>query len=148
MCGDIKTGLRSNGIAEAFRLGIPPTLEILPSYSIAPQTLQPIVRLSRDTAERELAQLRWGLVPFFAKDAKVGYSTVNARAETVTTSPVFRGIHEAPAMLGARKRGFHEWQKLGNKAKQPWTIEFADGEVFAFAGLWERVEGPDDKQRR
>ena len=136
MCGRYQNRAVKQRIAEAFRLGIPPTLEILPSYNIAPQTLQPIVRLSRDTAERELAQLRWGLVPFFAKDAKVGYSTVNARAETVTTSPVFRESMKRRRCL-VPATGFYEWQKLGNKAKQPWTIEFADGEVFAFAGLWD-----------
>lgn len=136
MCGRYQNRAVKQRIAEAFRVGIPPTLEILPSYNIAPQTLQPIVRLSRDTAERELAQLRWGLVPFFAKDAKVGYSTVNARAETVTTSPVFRESMKRRRCL-VPATGFYEWQKLGNKAKQPWTIELADGEVFAFAGLWD-----------
>jgi putative SOS response-associated peptidase YedK len=136
MCGRYQNRAVKQRIAEAFRVGIPPTLEILPSYNIAPQTLQPIVRLSRDTAERELAQLRWGLVPFFAKDAKVGYSTVNARAETVTTSPVFRESMKRRRCL-VPATGFYEWQKLGNKAKQPWTIELADGEVLAFAGLWD-----------
>jgi putative SOS response-associated peptidase YedK len=95
------------------------------------------VRLSRDTAEREIALLRWGLVPFFAKDPKVGYSTVNARAETVTTSPVFREAMKRRRCL-VPATGFYEWQKLDRKAKQPWTIELADGDVFAFAGLWDR----------
>ncbi|MGB6689157.1 MAG: SOS response-associated peptidase [Terracidiphilus sp.] len=147
MCGRYQNRAVKQRIAEAFRVGIPPTLEILPSYNIAPQTLQPIVRLSRDTAERELAQLRWGLVPFFAKDAKVGYSTVNARAETVTTSPVFRESMKRRRCL-VPATGFYEWQKLGNKAKQPWTIELADGEVFCVRRTVGSVEGPDDKQRR
>ena len=61
-----------------------------PSYNVAPQTFQPVVRLSRDTGERELAVMRWGLVPYWAKDGKVGFSTINAKAETITTSPAFR----------------------------------------------------------
>ncbi len=81
--------------------------------------------------------MRWGLVPFFAKDSKIGYSTVNARAETVTTSPVFREAMKHRRCL-VPATGFYEWQKLDKKAKQPWTIELADGDVFAFAGLWDR----------
>jgi len=90
MCGRYQNQAEKQRIAEAFRVGIPPAFDIVPSYNIAPQTDQPIVRLNRDTADRELALLRWGLVPFFAKDPKIGYSTVNARAETVATSPTFR----------------------------------------------------------
>jgi putative SOS response-associated peptidase YedK len=63
---------------------------LAPSYNVAPQSLQPVVRLSSETGDRELTIMRWGLIPFFAKDAKIAYSTINARAETVVTSPVFR----------------------------------------------------------
>ena len=114
MCGRYQNRAEKQRIAEAFRVGIPPTFEIPQSYNIAPQTTQPIVRLSRDTPEREIALLRWGLVPFFAKDAKVGYSTVNARAETVTTSPVFREAMKRRRCL-VPATGFYEWQKLDKK---------------------------------
>lgn len=77
-------------IAEAFRVGVPPTFDILPSYNIAPQTFQPVIRLSRETGQRELAQMRGGLIPYWAKDAKIGFSTINAKAETVSTAPAFR----------------------------------------------------------
>jgi len=59
---------------------------LAPSYNVAPQSLQPVVRLDNETGERELRIMRWGLIPFFAKDAKIAYSTINARAETVATS--------------------------------------------------------------
>lgn len=137
MCGRYQNRAEKQRIAEAFRVGVPPTFEILPSYNIAPQTDQPIVRLSRDSAERELALLRWGLVPFFAKDPKIGYSTINARAETIATSPTFREAMKRRRCL-VPATGFYEWQKIGNKAKQPWTIELPNGEIFAFAGLWDR----------
>lgn len=137
MCGRYQNRAQKQRIAEAFRVGIPSTFEIPPSYNIAPQSSQPIVRLNRDTAYRELALLRWGLVPFFAKDSKIGYSTVNARAETVTTSSVFREAMKHRRCL-VPATGFYEWQKFDKKAKQPWTIELADGDVFAFAGLWDR----------
>jgi len=95
------------------------------------------VRLDRETGERELTIMRWGLVPFFAKDAKIAYSTINARAESITTSPVFREPMKRRRCL-VPATGFYEWQALDKKSKQPWAIELADGNIFAFAGLWDR----------
>jgi putative SOS response-associated peptidase YedK len=107
------------------------------SYNVAPQSLQPVVRLDSETGERELTIMRWGLIPFFAKDAKIAYSTINARAETVATSPVFREPMKRRRCL-VPATGFYEWQALDKKSKQPWAIELADGNLFAFAGLWDR----------
>jgi putative SOS response-associated peptidase YedK len=61
-----------------------------PSYNVAQQTMQPIVRLDTETGQRELTVMRRGLVPFWSKDGKSAFNTINARAETVTTSPVYR----------------------------------------------------------
>jgi putative SOS response-associated peptidase YedK len=110
---------------------------LAPSYNIAPQSVQPVVRLDSETEERELTIMRWGLIPFFAKDAKIAYSTINARAETVATSPVFREPMKRRRCL-VPATGFYEWQALDKKSKQPWAIELADGNLFAFAGLWDR----------
>jgi len=70
MCGRYYRRSDKQRIAEAFRIGAPPTFDILPSYNIAPQTFQPVIRPNRETGERELAQMRWGLIPYWAKDAK------------------------------------------------------------------------------
>ena len=110
---------------------------LAPSYNVAPQSLQPVVRLDSETGERALAIMRWGLIAFFAKDAKIAYSTINARAETVATSPVFREPMKRRRCL-VPATGFYEWQALDKKSKQPWTIELVDGNLFAFAGLWDR----------
>jgi putative SOS response-associated peptidase YedK len=110
---------------------------LAPSYNVAPQTSQPVVKLDSETGGRELTIMRWGLIPFFAKDAKIAYSTINARAESITTSPVFREPMKRRRCL-VPATGFYEWQKLDKKTKQPWAIELADGGVFAFAGLWDR----------
>ena len=110
---------------------------LAPSYNVAPQSLQPVVRLDSETGERELTIMRWGLIPFFAKDAKIAYSTINARSETVATSPVFREPMKRRRCL-IPATGFYEWQALDKKSKQPWAIELADGDLFAFAGLWDR----------
>lgn len=137
MCGRYYRRSDKQRIAEAFRAGLPTTFEILPSYNVAPQSFQPIVRLNHDTQERELAQLRWGLIPFWAKDAKLGYSTINAKSETVATSAMFREPLKRRRCL-VPADGFYEWQKLDAKNRQPWAIGLADGSLFAFAGLWDR----------
>jgi putative SOS response-associated peptidase YedK len=110
---------------------------LAPSYNVAPQSLQPVVKLDSETGERQLTIMRWGLIPFFAKDAKIEYSTINARAETVATSPVFREPMKRRRCL-VPATGFYEWQPLDKKSKQPWAIELVDGNLFAFAGLWDR----------
>ena len=89
MCGRYYRRSDKQQIAEAFRLGLPTTFEILPTFNVCPQSFQPIVRINEDTGERELAQARWGLVPFWARDPKVGYSTINAKAETLSPAPRF-----------------------------------------------------------
>jgi len=64
-------------IAEAFHVKVPPSLVIFPSFNVAPQTFQPVIRLN-DEGEREIVMMKWGLIPFFAKDTKMAYSTINA----------------------------------------------------------------------
>jgi putative SOS response-associated peptidase YedK len=110
---------------------------LAPSFNVAPQSLQPVVRLDSETGKRELTIMRWGLIPFFAKDAKIAYSTINARAETVATSPVFREPMKRRRCL-VPATGFYEWQALDTKSKQLWAIELVEGNLFAFAGLWDR----------
>jgi len=110
---------------------------LAPSYNIAPQTVQPVVRLARDTGKRELTAMRWGLVPYWSKDGKAGFTTINAKAETITTSPVFREAFKRRRCLVPADL-FYEWQKIDAKTKQPYAIAMKDGSIFAFAGLWER----------
>ena len=108
-----------------------------PSYNVAPQSVQPVVRLNRDTGNREFALLRWGLVPFWARDAKFGYSTFNARAEEAATKPAYReALKKRRCLVPAD--AFYEWQRLDAKRKQPYAIALRSGEPYAFAGLWER----------
>jgi len=132
-------------IADAFRTGVPPSFEILPSYNVCPQTFQPIVRLCRESEERELALLRWGFIPFWAKDAKIGSSTINAKSEMVASSAMFRDALKRRRCL-VPADGFYEWQKLDAKNRQPWAIGLADGSMFAFAGLWDQWKDPATQQ--
>jgi putative SOS response-associated peptidase YedK len=137
MCGRYYRRSDKQRIAGVFRTGLPTTFDILPSFNIAPQSLQPVIRLSAETGIREFAEMRWGLVPFFAADAKIGYSTINAKAEIVAISPMFcEALKRRRCLVPAN--GFSEWQKIDAENRQPYAIWLKDGAPFAFAGLWER----------
>jgi putative SOS response-associated peptidase YedK len=114
------------------------------SYNITPQTLQPIVRLNRATSKREFALLRWGLVPYWSKSAKTSFSTINAKAETVMQSPIFRRAFEHRRCLVVAD-GFFEWKPIDKKNKQAYAVAMKSGEPLAFAGLWERWRDPATK---
>jgi putative SOS response-associated peptidase YedK len=109
---------------------------LAPSYNVAPQSFQPVVRLSPETRERELTVMRWGLVPYWSKDGKASFSTINAKSETVASSPAFRDAWKQRRCL-VPADWFYEWQKIGEKTKQPYAIAEKDDAMFAFAGLWE-----------
>lgn len=93
------------------------------------------VRLD-DGGEQEEVQLRWGLIPSWAKDEKIGYRTINARAETVAEKPSFRSAFKRRRCLIAAD-GYYEWKKLKGE-KQPYRITLDPEQPFSFAGLWER----------
>lgn len=137
MCGRYYRRSDKQQIAEAFRLGLPTTFEILPTFNVCPQSFQPIVRLDEESGQRELMQARWGLVPFWAKDPKVAYNTINAKAETLTTSPAFREPVKRRRCL-VPMDGFYEWEPTGAKTRQPYAVSVASGGLFAVAGLWDR----------
>jgi putative SOS response-associated peptidase YedK len=113
------------------------TISLPPSYNIAPSQAVLVAR-NREGADRELVTLHWGLLPAWAKEPKTGYSTINARAETVATKPTFRSAFRHRRCLIAAD-GFYEWKRL-ERTKQPYFIRLKEGQPFAFAGLWERWE--------
>src|ERR1700744_4255241 len=107
-----------------------------PSYNVAPQSTQPVVRLDPERGERELTVMRWGLVPFWSRDGSASFNTITARAETVTSSPAFREAMKRRCCL-VPAEWFYEWQKVDAKTKQPYAIGLKDDALFAFAGLWD-----------
>ena len=144
MCGRYLRRSDKQRIAEAFRLHeLPEHFVLPPDYNIAPTTSQPVIRLNRDTGERELVMMRWGLIPYFAKSAAdfKGFSTINAKAETVTERSLWRRPFEKRRCL-VPADGFYEWQKLDPKTKKPFVYTLADGQMFAFAGLWDAWKDP------
>jgi putative SOS response-associated peptidase YedK len=108
-----------------------------PRYNVAPTDDVLAVRFNPETKERTLDALRWGLVPYWAKDIKIGYSLINAKAETVAEKPAFREAFASRRCL-IPADGFYEWKKLDAKTKQPYAITMKDRSLFGFAGLWER----------
>ena len=103
-------------------------------YNIAPTQVCPVARLA--DAKQSLALLRWGLIPFWAKDPAIGNRLINARAESVAEKPAFRAAYRARRCL-VPASGFYEWKKVP-RGKQPYYITSADGSLLAFAGLWEQ----------
>ena len=111
------------------------------SYNIAPG--QNVLAIIHDGDKKRAGYLRWGLVPSWAKDKKIGYKMINARSETAHKKPSFK-------LLMSRKRclivadSFYEWQKK-EKGKQPKRIQLTDRKLFAFAGLWDKWEQEDEQ---
>jgi len=107
--------------------------ELQPRYNIAPSQDVPIIR---DTGNgRELALVRWGLVPHWSREEKPKYSTINARAETVAEKPTYREAFKRKRCL-IPATGFYEWRREGDQ-KTPHHIRLPEGGLFAFAGLWD-----------
>jgi len=113
-----------------------PVPNAAPTYNGAPTDTLPVVRLDRD-GRRSLDLLRWGLVPWWAKDIKMGARCINAMAETVASKPAFRDPFARAQRCIVPVDAFYEWQKIGS-GKQPYAIVGADGLPLAMAGLWER----------
>jgi putative SOS response-associated peptidase YedK len=136
MCGRFARRSTQEVLADWFGVELEDMPWFAPTFNATPQSTQPVVRLNRDSGSREFALMRWGLVPFWAKDPKFGYSTFNARAEEVPTKPAYReALKKRRCLVPAD--AFYEWQRLDKKNKQPYAIALKSGEPYAFAGLWE-----------
>jgi len=134
MCGRYTLSSASEIVAEVFELTEPP--DLVPRYNIAPTQTAPVVLLDGSTGERSLRPMRWGFIPSWAKDPKIGARMINARAETVAKKPSFRNAFRHWRCLVVAD-GFYEWTKSDN-GKRPYHIRVRDGGPFAFAGLWTR----------
>lgn len=132
MCG--RFAFYSPAEATAALFGVDASIVIEARYNIAPTQWVAAVR-NDESGKRELTMLRWGLVPFWAKDPAIGNRMINARSETVAEKPSFRNAYRKRRCL-VLADGFYEWRKEGN-AKTPYFITTAEDSPFAFAGLWE-----------
>ena len=140
MCGRFTLFEADKILSKEFGVsGVPP---LSPRYNIAPSQPIAAVRTPHTGAGRELALLRWGLIPSWSKDPAIGNRLINARAETVREKPSFRIAFRRHRCL-IPTNGFYEWQRQ-ERGKQPYFVRMRDERIFAFAGLWDRWESPDD----
>ncbi len=139
MCGRFTlTDISTDQIRDLFLIDEIPQLR--PRYNIAPTQGVAAVRVNRDTGNRELAILTWGLVPSWAKDPSIGSRMINARAESVHEKPAYRTALRYKRCL-VLADGFYEWAQMAGR-KQPMYIRREDHGLLAFAGLWEYWASP------
>jgi putative SOS response-associated peptidase YedK len=142
MCGRAKLVTDVSEIKLAFRIPGPP-INVPPLWNGAPTHDFPVMRRHPETGARALDLLRWGLVPRWARDGKAAYSTINAKAETVTSKPAFRDPWRRGQRCIVPLDAFYEWEKRPDGTKQPYAIGRKDSRLMAVAGLWEAVTLPD-----
>lgn len=136
MCGRFTLISDLETIAKTFKIASTSHLSFQPRYNIAPGQL--VLAVISDGRQYRIGYLRWGLVPHWAKDQKIGYKMINARAETIDKKPAFRNLFFRRRCL-IPADGFYEWKQEKGK-KQPYRIIATDRPLFAFAGLWDRWE--------
>jgi putative SOS response-associated peptidase YedK len=134
MCGRYRLSRRKQLIEEYFG-SAPWDDDWNPRYNIAPTQPVPAIRQHPKEPVRQISLMKWGLIPNWARDASIASSTINAKSETAATKPAFRDpLKYRRCLIPAD--GFYEWKKTGG-SKQPFCFEVKDGELFAFAGLWD-----------
>jgi putative SOS response-associated peptidase YedK len=134
MCGRYRLSRRKQIIEEQFEAQ-PWDDDWSPRYNIAPTQQVPTIRQHPKEPRRDLSLMRWGLIPSWARDMSGAASMINARSETASTKPAFRDPMKYRRCL-IPADAFYEW-KRNETSKQPYCFEVNDGELFAFAGLWD-----------
>ncbi|HEX6900686.1 MAG TPA: SOS response-associated peptidase [Thermoanaerobaculia bacterium] len=142
MCGRYTLSTPSDDLALLF--DISELMPLPPRYNLAPTQEAAVVRVTEPGAPRRLDLLKWGLIPYWAKEAAIGNRLINARSETVVEKASFKTSFKKKRCL-IPADGFYEWKKEG-KLKQPYLIHRKDGKPFAFAGLWSSWRDPERGQ--
>lgn len=141
MCGRFRLSRDGKAIVEDFALeevGLElDVTEWSARYNIAPTEHVLVIRGDERRAVRRCTRMRWGLIPYWAKSVAVAVNSINARAETAASKPVFRDSMRARRCL-IPADGFYEWARLGPKQRQPYHFGMVNESTFAFAGLWDR----------
>lgn len=146
MCGRFVSSSPPDELAAYFGVDQVAETALEPNYNVAPT--QDVYAVVEDDDTRHLDAFFWGLVPSWAKDAKIGSRMINARAETLAQKNAYKSSFAKRRCL-IPADGFYEWRKLGpgkKPKKQPMFVRRADGAPLAFAGLWSVWRGPDKNQ--
>lgn len=143
MCGRFTLFADFNEIIDRFAIEAAIEEELYePSYNIAPS--HSVLTVINDGTKNRLGFLRWGLIPAWAKDEKIGYKLINARAETIAEKPSFRDSYKKRRCIVIAD-SFYEWKRYEDKSKTPMRIKLKTENLFAMAGLWERWKSPQGK---
>lgn len=138
MCGRFTLTASAEQIEARF--GVPLPVPYKPRYNIAPT--QEILALRNDQHGRRVEPLRWGLIPYWAKDPKIAQRLINARAETLFEKPSFRdAVKQRRCLIIAD--GFYEWRQTPQGKRVPVYVRLRSQEPFGFAGLWESWSSPE-----
>jgi len=139
MCGRFALSAKTKQI-EKLVPGLKSEVEVTPRYNIAPS--QNILSVL-NTKSTSIQYIKWGLIPFWSKDQKIGSKLINARIETLQEKPSFRySLKSKRCIIFAD--GFYEWDKNSSNKKLPYFISLKSQEPFAFAGLWDSWKNSDD----
>jgi len=134
MCGRFTSKAKPRQIKTEFKIGKLNSKIFTPRYNIAPTQNIPVVLES--SGERIIEEVKWGLIPSWAKDDSIGSKLINARAETLAEKPSFKNAFKNRRCI-IPASGFYEWQKQTKGAKQPFYFYLKDKDLFGLAGLWE-----------
>ncbi len=140
MCGRYRLSRKKQILEEHFDSPADHDTDWSPRYNVAPTQPVPVVRQDSKQPVQTLSLLRWGLIPSWSKDSSGAARLINARSETAATLPAFRDSLKSRRCL-VPADGFYEWQRTG-KVKQPYCFEVNGGQLFAFAGIWDRWRNP------
>lgn len=143
MCGRYRLTAKERWLSDFFNLD-PEDVDWAARWNVAPTQEVATIRQNRKEPKRKFALMRWGLIPYWAKDTSIGYKAINAVSETAAEKPLFReAMRKRRCLIPAD--GFYEWKQIGPKRKQPYNIGLLDDGLFAFAGLWESWKEPAGK---
>ena len=138
MCGRFALDAPKEELLNQFNLKA--VLDLEPRYNIAPSQQAPIIRIASGLSNR-MTLCRWGLIPSWSKDEKIGYKLINARSETVHEKPSFKASFKQRRCL-VPATGFFEWKAAGDR-KLPYYITMKGNRLFAMAGLWDMWKSPE-----
>jgi putative SOS response-associated peptidase YedK len=148
VCGRFTSKTPVTDLAEYFGVDEVVAPDLGARFNVAPT--DETYAVAESSEGRRLGTFRWGLVPFWAKDLKIGAKMINARAESLLDKSAFRRPFERRRCI-IPADGFYEWERVSGKRKQPWYITRHDGKPLAFAGMWDSwrpVKGSDEGKLR
>lgn len=140
MCGRFSLSVSWQEICKRYSIALGIEVDWTARYNIAPS--QYCITVGNDGNQNIIIPRKWGLVPHWSKDPKIGYKMINARCETIDQKPSFKNCFNGKRCV-IPSDGFYEWKDVGGK-KHPMRITLADEKIFSFAGLWDSWENPQN----